>query len=132
MYLFIVQSVCLEILTLEGLVVLNIRVIAKNLRFPFLSPKPCWKETKRKKKNSTSPHPLSRKQNLSFSAALFSPPDHFNSSTCEELLVFHLICPISHCSEREESPHSRRNASDQTYQREKNDILEPVYFCQVP
>lgn len=50
MYLFIVQLVCLEILTLEGLVVLNIRVIVKNLCFPFLSPKPCWEETERKKK----------------------------------------------------------------------------------
>lgn len=53
----------------EGLIVLNVRVIAENFCFPFLSPRASWEE---KKFYITTI--LSAENSFFFPAALFIPP----------------------------------------------------------
>lgn len=85
MFFFIVQSLCLESLTLEALIVLNTRVIVKILCFFF-----CFLVTQtllvRKTQNLYHPIPPSRKQNIFLQ--LYVHHQATNPSVCDELTCF--------------------------------------------
>lgn len=100
--------------------IVNIRVIDKDLCFLFLSPRPSWEGKQKGKINLHYYYSLSRKQSL-FSAASFSPPRplQFIYMWWITYVLFNLPAMLFHCPEWEDSHSCKWNVSEQTHQRNK-------------